>query len=612
MHTALRSTIIIILTIVFIPSGKIRAQFQGGNTHVGVYTNATVQNETELKWKFATNSAIRSTPVLSGKKIVIGSTNGRLYCLSSDGKELWRFVSDGSISSTPVIAGGAVYFTNRNSMIYALRLNDGKQIWKKNLGKPLNYDWGFDYYVGSPSAEGAYLYVGSADGHLYALTMKEGATVWKYNTLSMIRSTPAVDEENVYFGNNAGKVFAVNKMTGTPVWQFSTIGDTLKNEQFGFDRNAVIASPTLYKEKLFVGGRDGYLYALEKKSGRQIWNFDYAVSWEISTVAVKNDILVTGTSDGRFVHALDVNTGKELWRFMTQATVWASPAITGNDVVVIPSNDGYVYSLDLKTGKEFWRYKTGPQMFSSAFPSGSELFFGSDDGCLYALRTKESQKTPLTSFKRAVFWMKEPVFQSFRSGMDVAVRDYFIREGYEFYDETDVKSFLLQRINSDTASVLVFATNYFIPSITSDTLGSNILQAYLQSGGRIVSLGMNPASYELDSTKKFVVALNFEQAKNITGIPYRFKDLRTHGGFYASSITPEGERWGLKSPFVAICGMPVNDVTTVLALDENGKASAWVIRFSEKKYSGYVQLYLTPDRLHQLPEVQKAAEFGLH
>jgi hypothetical protein len=280
-------------------------------------------------------------------------------------------------------------------------------------------------------------------------------------------------------------------------------------------------------------------------------------------------------------------------------------------MVVIPSNDGYVYALELKTGKEVWRYKVGPQIFSSAVPVKDVLYFGSDDGHLYSLKTTTKKKPSLSAVKRAVFWMKDPIVQSFRSGMDVAIRDHFIREGYEYYDETDVKDFLLARMHSDTASVVVFASNYFLPSLTNDTLGSNILQAYLRSGGRVVMLGMNPAAYELDSTGRQVVAINFIQAKQRTGIPYRYKDLRTHGGFYSSSITDAGKAWGLKSPFVAICGMPVDDVTTPLAIDENGKATAWVRSYSPRKNSGYVQLFLTVDRINTLPEIQAVAEYGL-
>ncbi|MFA5832468.1 MAG: PQQ-binding-like beta-propeller repeat protein [Bacteroidota bacterium] len=604
-------TIILVCSIMFFLSTSSTAQFQIGNLHLGVYTNTSIHNNVELKWKFKTDGAVRSTPVVVGNKIIIGSTDGFLYCLSEEGKELWKFHADGSISSTPAIVNGTAYFSCRKNNLYAVEITRGKLLWKKNLGIALPYDWGFDYYIGSPSIENGKIYIGSADGNLYSLHQKDGKELWKFKTSSLIRSTPAIDEVNIYFGDCAGKVFALNKMTGNLQWQFSTIGDTLDNENFGFDRKAVIASPTLYDKKLFVGGRDGYLYALDKSSGKQLWNFDYAVSWVISTVAVKNDILVTGTSDGRFIHAITIHNGKELWRFMTQATVWASPAISENGFVVIPSNDGYVYSLDLETGKELWRFKIGPQIFSSPFLKKNMAYVGSDDGYLYSLETQTKEKTSLLDVKRAVFWMKDPVLQSFRSGMDVYVRDYFIKEGYEFYDETDVKDYLLKRIHSDTASVLVFATNYFLPSLTNDTLGSNILQAYLKSGGRIVLLGMNPAAYQLDSSKKQVTAINFDQAKQQTGISYRFKDLRTHGGFYASFITDEGKRWGLRNPFTAITGMSIGDVTKALAIDERGNATAWIKTFSQRENSGFVQLYLTPDRLHTLPEIQNVIEYKL-
>ncbi|MBI2428238.1 MAG: PQQ-binding-like beta-propeller repeat protein [Ignavibacteriales bacterium] len=506
---------------------------------------------------------------------------------------------------------GVVYFVCRNNTFYACRTSDGTLVWKKSLGSPLPYEWGFDYYIGSPAIDNGTLYIGSADGNLYALNSKDGRELWKFKSSSLIRSTPAIDERNIYFGDCSGKIFAVDKSNGTRVWQFSTVGDTLDNEKFGFDRKAVISSPTIYKDKIFVGGRDGFLYALDKASGKEIWKYDYQVSWIISTAAIKNDILITGTSDGRFFHALNAQNGKQLWRFTTNGPVWASPVITKNDRVVISSNDGYVYCVDLNSGIEHWRYKIGPQIFSSTVPLDNSIYFGSDDGFVYSLKTKEVKQKPLASMRRAVFWMKDPVIQSFRNGMDVYIRDYFIREGYEFYDETDVKNFLLTRIKSDTASAMVFATNYFLPSLTADTLGSNVIQAYMKSGGRIVVLGLNPAAYELDSAKKQVIAINFEKAKRITGIPYRYKDLRTHGGFYSSFITEEGRKWGLKSSFVGISGMSLDDITTSLAIDENGKATAWVKTFSEKKHSGFIQLYLTPDRLGELPEVQKVAEYGL-
>jgi outer membrane protein assembly factor BamB len=599
--------------ILFLFSVTVTAQrqFQTGPLHTGYYPDARLHNSVALQWTFPTEGAVRSTPAVSGDRLVFGSSDGHVYCVGTDGKERWRFRTDGPVSSSPALHGGSVFVISRTNTLYALQLTNGTLQWKHHFGTPLPYVWGFDYYVGSPTIANGIIYVGSADGHLYAVNSRDGSERWNIDVGTPIRSTPAVDRDAVYFGDCAGKVYAVNASNGAERWRFASIGDTLNNENFGFDRKAIISSPTLSDGMLFIGGRDGYLYALNTNNGSLRWRVDYSVSWVISTAAVHKGLLVTGTSDGRFVHALNIQDGKERWRFMTQATVWASPSIAGNDAVAIPSNDGYVYALELMTGKELWRYKIGPQIFSSPVLVNNMLYVGSDDGKFYSLTSEQSDRPALAGVKRAVFWMKEPAFQTMRSGMDVAVRDYFIREGYAFYDETDVKAFLLSRIQSDTASVLVFASNYFLPSLTNDTLGSNILQAYLRSGGRIVMLGMNPAAYQLDSTGKQIVGINFTQAAEQTGIPYRYKDLRTHGGFYSSTITPEGKLWGLKSPFVAIAGMPLRDITTALALDENGNATAWIKTFSRRKNSGYLQLYLTPDRLQTLPEIQRAAEYGL-
>ncbi|MFZ4619777.1 MAG: PQQ-binding-like beta-propeller repeat protein [Bacteroidota bacterium] len=588
------------------------AQFQNGNIHTGMYPNVIAANSAELNWRFKTGGAIRSSAVVSNGHVIFGSTDGSVYSLDLSGKQQWVFRSDGPVSSTPVISNGAVHFISRKNTLYAVSLKAGTQRWKRSLGSALRYDWGFDYYVGSVTIEQNRIYAGSADGNVYCLDLTNGKELWKYRTDCVIRSTPAVDESKLYFGDINGKLYSLDKMSGKQLWVFSTIGDTLHNDTFGFDRKALISSPTVYEGKVFVGSRDGFLYAVDKTSGKELWHYDYNVSWVISTVAVKNDILVTGTSDGRFVHALNTETGKELWRFATQATVWASPIITGNDKIVIPSNDGYVYCLELLSGQEVWRHKIGPQIFSSVVPYNDLLFFGSDDGYLYSLKTVQVPTVKNRSAKRAVFWMKDPLFQLFKGGMDVAIRDYFIKEGYAFYDETDVKEFLLQRINSDTASVLVFATNYFLPSLTKDTLGSNILQQYMRSGGRVVMLGMNPAAYQLDSTGKQITGINFLQAKQLTGIPYHFKDLRSHGGFYAAFITEEGKRAGLSSNFTAICALPKEDVTTVLAVDENDNAAAWIKTFSRRMNSGYIQLFLSPDRLYALPEIQKIAEIGLY
>jgi len=57
-----------------------------------------------------------------------------------------------------------------------------------------------------------------------------------------------------------------------------------------------------------------------------------------------------GSHDGN-LYAVDSRSGRELWRFATGDEVKSSPSIAG-DTVVFGSFDGNVYGLDAKTGSE--------------------------------------------------------------------------------------------------------------------------------------------------------------------------------------------------------------------------------------------------------------------
>jgi hypothetical protein len=157
----------------------------------------------------------------------------------------------------------------------------------------------------------------------------------------------------------------------------------------------------------------------------------------------------------------------------------------------------------------------------------------------------------------------------------------------------------------------VFATNLFPSGIIGDTVTTNILLQYLQQGGKVVITGMNPAVYEIDEQKKELKRINFMLSQKITGISYAYNDTRAFGGYYPSTPTADGLRWGLKTPMVTRNAVPVQDVTTVLALDEAGKASWWVKNYGGKAGTGFVQTWLFPSTLTSLPEILQVAEYGL-
>jgi eukaryotic-like serine/threonine-protein kinase len=580
--------------------------FRGTADHRSSYTTNSNIVFGEEAWKFNAEAPLRSTAVCNSNTVFFGSSNNILYALDKkSGTIKWQFNSGYAIESSPALYNNAVLFSNNKQTLYSLNAQTGKPNWKLDFGKSLPYDWGFDYYYSSPTLVDGSIVIGIKDGYVYNIRAKDGSVAWKFKTDGIVRSTPAVSGGVIYFGDTNGLLYSINFKSGKEAWRFKTTGNGLKNEDFGFDRRAIISSPVIAGGKVIFGCRDGFFYAVDISNGKELWHVDHNVSWVISSITVKDSIAITGTSDGRFIQAVNVNTGKEIWKYKTVSTVWSSPVIY-NDRVYIGSQEGVLYCLDLLSGKRINGFQSNGKIFSSPVISDSLLFFGTDGGYLYALKPSEFTYPQSSNINRYVFW-EEGLDKWFHYGNDVKLKIYL-----NVHDYTTIDSKSLEHVlsNKDSAanSVIVFASEYFPKSIYEGNDASPLRQ-YLTNGGRIVVVGNNPLIYQLDSAGH-IAGLNFLTPDSVLNIKYGPNDLRSIGGVQPAFPTEEGRRWGLQQPFTSFLPLLANQVDVVLAKDENGMVSAWVKRFSKEKNSGFIQIWMDPDFLNDMSSVVRVAEHG--
>jgi outer membrane protein assembly factor BamB len=514
----------------------------------------------------------------------------------------WQYNSGYAIESSAALFNGNVFFSDKKQTLYALNAATGKLVWKFDFGNNLNYDWGFDYYYSSPTIADGKILIGAKDGFVYNINALNGKVIWKFKTDGIVRSTPAVENNEVYFGDVDGILYKVDFTNGKETWRFKTTGNGLKNEDFGFDRRAIISSPVITQNKILVGCRDGFLYAVNKETGKEDWNMDHHVSWVISSVAVKDSIVVTGTSDGRFIQAINLNTGKEIWKFKTVSIVWSSPIIFNNDVY-IGSQEGILYCLDLRTGKKITSFQASGKIFSSPVISDTLLYFGTDKGVLYALKPSNN-KFPSNDFKKFVFWQNvaDPYFHY---GNSERIKIYLNAHDYKILDTTALTN-VLQQTDSAAHSVIVFANNFFSTNITTGNEQS-LLRNYLQAGGRIVVLGINPAIYEFDSAGN-LINYKFSLADSLLNIHYGPNDLRSMSGIQPAFATEEGKQWGVENSFTAFLPVDEKQIDVALGKDENGKVVSWLKRYSNDKNSGFIQLWIDNDFIDDMSSIMNVAE----
>lgn len=489
-------------------SAAARAQttmFRGTPDHASAWSAAASLTFTDQAWSFNANAPIRSTAAANATTVFFGSSDGNFYALDKKtGRLNWHFYSGSAIESSPAINGAKLFFANNDQALFALDAASGKLLWKYDFDRNRSYDWGFDYYYSSPTLVNNFIVIGASDGNVYKIS-QDGKLAWRFPAQGRVRSTPAVDGSTVYVGDTEGVLYALDLITGKEKWRFLTVGNGLKNEDFGFDRRAIISSPTIKDNSVFVGCRDGFFYAVNKDSGKELWRVDHEVSWVISSLAVKDTIVVTGTSDGRFVQAVNSNTGRQIWKTKTSSIVWSSPVIY-NDKVYIGSGEGVLYCLDLYSGEIVNRFQAQASIFSSPVISDSLLFFGSDDGRLYALENGTPHPAP-ANLKRYVFY--EPgVNNYFRGGTDAKLRTYLAANGYTVLNGSRLDSIL--RADGEN-SVIVFASNYFPKEILSG-YDSSDLRKYLGRGGRVVVCGLNP------------VIAKYDEHKNLNGFNFLMAD----------------------------------------------------------------------------------------
>ncbi|MEL6186706.1 MAG: PQQ-dependent dehydrogenase, methanol/ethanol family [Myxococcota bacterium] len=153
---------------------------------------------------------------------------------------------------------------------------------------------------------------------------------WSYDLESIrgVEATPLVVDGVMYVTGSWSIVHAVDAVSGKKLWVY----DPGVDRGWGYKGccDVVNRGVAVYNGKVFVGAYDGYLHAIDAKSGERVWKVDtisegradgrsYTITGAPRAVNGKVIIGNGGAEYGvrGYVTAYDVNTGKQAWRFFT-------------------------------------------------------------------------------------------------------------------------------------------------------------------------------------------------------------------------------------------------------------------------------------------------------
>jgi len=118
---------------------------------------------------------------------------------------------------------------------------------------------------------------------------------------------------------------------------------------------------------------------------RKLWRFTDRPLLEFPPIYVSGRLFFVNNSG--FAHSLDADTGGELWKRRIGRLNASSPAYAKGRLYIVNLVPGHVLKLDAKTGKTIWKRRLPGRAESSPLVIGRTLYFGCEDGNLYALST---------------------------------------------------------------------------------------------------------------------------------------------------------------------------------------------------------------------------------
>jgi outer membrane protein assembly factor BamB len=191
-------------------------------------------------------------------------------------KRVWMFENAGLGYSGPAIVAGKMYTMGTRGdeeVLLALDANTGKEVWAAKLGPILSNDWG-NGPRGTPAVDGNLIYAMSGKGDLSCVQAADGKVVWTKAMTAL-----------------GGK---------RPNWGYT--------ESVLVDGDLVLCTP---------GGAQGAMAALDKKSGKVVWQSkDFTDEAHYSSIIpIDHDgkhqyVQLTSKS----VVGINAKDGKTIWR----------------------------------------------------------------------------------------------------------------------------------------------------------------------------------------------------------------------------------------------------------------------------------------------------------
>ena len=340
--------------------------YKGELTKIGNFKFSKLEELNQLDFK----------PIFLNNGIIFFDKKGTIIRYDNNQKVIWKknHYSKGEKKLKPklnlLVDGQNLLVTDSVAKYYSVNISTGELNWSKNNDYPFN---------SNIKKHKDKIFVIDYKNTLRCFKIKDGSECWNLQTedsftISNIKYSLIILNDNVIFNNSIGDITAVDIETGLITWQLPTQSSSIINETYNFKTSKLVSDGN----SVFFSNNKNQFYSIDLKTGTTNWINE--VNSNLKPILVGN-LIFTISNEG-YLYLIDKNKGNIVritdlflnYKDKKRKNIYPIGFVIGDKNIFLTNSDGKMIIAGIEDGKIIKIEKVSGGLVSEPFIFNNNLY----------------------------------------------------------------------------------------------------------------------------------------------------------------------------------------------------------------------------------------------
>ena len=340
--------------------------YKGELTKIGNFKFSKLEELNQLDFK----------PIFLNNGIIFFDKKGTIIRYDNNQKVIWKknHYSKAEKKLKPklnfLVDGQNLLVTDSIAKYYSVNISTGELNWSKNNDYPFN---------SNIKKHKDKIFVIDYKNTLRCFKIKDGSECWNLQTedsftISNIKYSLIILNDNVIFNNSIGDITAVDIETGLITWQLPTQSSSIINETYNFKTSQLVSDGN----SVFFSNNKNQFYSIDLKTGTTNWINE--VNSNVKPILVGN-LIFTISNEG-YLYLIDKNKGNIVritdlflnYKDKKRKNIYPIGFVIGDKNVFLTNSDGKMIIAGIEDGKIIKIEKVSGGLVSEPFIFNNNLY----------------------------------------------------------------------------------------------------------------------------------------------------------------------------------------------------------------------------------------------